>query len=66
MFKSNTRKCNYAISFSGCVYRDKTKCLTALPTYAEQVKVFERKLIGGISGFKCSSCIRFSNIDGEK
>lgn len=49
MFKSNTRKCNYASSFSGCVYRDKSKCLTALPTDAEQVKVFERKLIGGFS-----------------
>lgn len=49
MFKSNTRKCNYASSFSGCVYRDKSQCLTALPTDAEQVKVFERKLIGGFS-----------------
>lgn len=49
MFKSNTRKCNYASSFSGCVYRDKSKCLSAFPTDAEQVKVFERKLIGGFS-----------------
>ena len=31
-FKYNLRKCNSASSFSGCVHRDKSKCLIALPT----------------------------------
>ena len=34
LFKFNPRKCNSASSFTGCVHRDKSKCLIALPTYA--------------------------------
>ena len=49
MFKFNPKKCNSASSFSGCVHKDKSKCLIALPTDAEQVKFFERTLIGGFS-----------------
>ena len=30
-FKFNSRKCNYVSSFSGCIQRDKCKCITALP-----------------------------------
>ena len=41
--------CNPASSFSGCVHRDKSRCLIALPTEAEHVKVFEKTLIGGFS-----------------
>ena len=49
LFKSNRRKCNCASSFSGCVHRDKSKCCIALPTDAENVRVFERTPIGGFS-----------------
>ena len=49
MFKFNSKKCDSASSFSGCVHRDKSKCLIALPSDAEQVKLFERTLIGGFS-----------------
>ena len=49
MFKFNPRKCNSASSFSGCVHRDKSKCLIALPTDVEQVKLFEKTLIRGFS-----------------
>ena len=49
MFKFNPKKCNSASSFSGCVHKDKSKCLMALPTDTEQVKLFERTLIGGFS-----------------
>ena len=31
------------------MHRDKSKCLIALPTDAEQVRVFEKTLIGGFS-----------------
>ena len=31
-----------ASSFSGCVHRDKSKYLIALPTDTEQVRVFEK------------------------
>ena len=50
LFKFNPRKCIAASSFSGSVHRDKSKCCTALPTDAEYVIVFEKKLI---SGFSC-------------
>ena len=49
LFKCNPCKCNSASSFSDCVHRDKSKCLIALPTDAEHVRVFERTLIGGFS-----------------
>ena len=49
IFKFNPKKCNSASSFSGCVHCDKSKCLIALPTDAEQVKHFEMTLIGGFS-----------------
>ena len=49
LFKFNLRKCNSASSFSGCIHRDKSKCLTALPTEAEHVRIFEKTLIGGFS-----------------
>ena len=46
---SNTRKCNSASSFSGCVHRNKSKCCIALPTDAKYVRAFEKTLIGGFS-----------------
>ena len=49
LFNYNPRKCNSAISFSGCVHSDKGKCCIALPTDAEHVRVFEKTLIGGFS-----------------
>ena len=35
MFKFNPKKCNSASSFSGCLHRNKSKCLIALPTDVE-------------------------------
>ena len=32
LFKYNPSKCNYPSSFSGCVHRDVSKCIIALPT----------------------------------
>lgn len=37
-------------SFSGCVHMDKSKCLIALSTDAQHVRVFKKTLI---SGFSC-------------
>ena len=51
MFKFNLKECNSASSFSGCVHRDKSKCLIVLTTDAEQVTLFEKTLIG------CFSCV---------
>ena len=45
LFKYNPRKCNSASSFSDCVHREKSKCLIALPTDAEHVRVFGKTLI---------------------
>ena len=49
MFKFNPKKCNSASSFSGCVHKNKSKCLIALPNDAEQDKLFKRTLVGGFS-----------------
>ena len=42
LFKFNPRKCNSASSLSGYVHRDKSKCLIALPTEAEHVRVLKK------------------------
>ena len=47
LFKFNPRKCNSASSFSGTVRRKKSKCNIVMPTNAEQIRVFEKTLIGG-------------------
>ena len=47
MFKFKPKKCNSGSPFSGCVHRDKSKCLIVLPTCAKQVKLFEKTLISG-------------------
>ena len=44
-FKYNPKKCNSASSFSGCFYRNKSKCSIALPTDVEFARVFEKTLI---------------------
>lgn len=41
LFKFNPRKCNSASSFSGCVHRDKSKCLIALPTNATDILILK-------------------------
>ena len=46
-FKFNPRKWNSANSFSGCVHRDKSKCIITFQTDAETVKIFEKTLKGG-------------------
>ena len=43
-FKCDPRKCNFASSFSGCVQRNKSKMIIALPTKAESVPLFEKKI----------------------
>ena len=50
LLKYNPRQCNSTSSFGGCVHRDKSKCLIALPTDAEHVRVFEKT---SIEGFSC-------------
>ena len=49
IFQYNPGKCNSGSSFSSCVHRDRSKCCIALPTDTEQVRVFEKTLIGGFS-----------------
>ena len=49
LFKYNPKKCNSASSFCGCVHRLKSKCKSFLPTNAEDVRVFEKTVLGGYS-----------------
>ena len=49
LFKYNAKKCNSVSSFSGCVHRLKSKCKIVLPTDAEIVRNFEKRVMGGYS-----------------
>ena len=69
-FKFNLRKFNSAGTFSGCVHRDKSKTVIALPANVETVKLIEKTLI---RGFRCvnthlasNSCILFLNEEKKK
>ena len=48
-FGYNPRKSSSASTLSGCVQRDLSKVMIALPTEIEHAEVFERSLIGGHS-----------------
>ena len=48
-FSFNPRKINTDSTLSGCVQRDVSKVVTALPTCYEHAEVFEKSLIGGFS-----------------
>ena len=48
-FLYNLRKCTSASSLSGCIHWLLSKAITALPTQAEIVELFEKTLIGGFS-----------------
>ena len=45
----NPRKCNSSATFSGCVEREMSKVIIALPTSNEFVNIFETMLTGGFS-----------------
>ena len=43
----NPRKCNSASSMSGCIEREMSKIILALPTKYEHAEIFEETVIGG-------------------
>ena len=45
----NPRKCNSSATFSGCVEREMSKVIIALPTTNEHLGIFETTLTGGFS-----------------
>ena len=45
----NPRRCNSASSMSGCIEREMSKVILALPTKNEHVEIFEETAIGGFS-----------------
>ena len=45
----NPRRCNSASSMSGCIEREMSKVILALPTKYEHIEVFEETVIGGFS-----------------
>ena len=45
----NPRRCNSASSMSGCIERDMSKIILALPTKYDHVKIFEQTVTGGFS-----------------
>ena len=45
----NPRKCNSASSLSGCIEREMSKVIIALPTTAEHLEIFEKTVTGGFS-----------------
>ena len=46
-FGFNPRKCNSASNLRGCVQRNQSKVIIALPTNYEHAEIFEKTLIGG-------------------
>ena len=48
-FSFNPRKINSASTLSGCLQRDVSKVVIALPTCYEHAELFEKSLIGGFS-----------------
>ena len=48
-YSFNPRKCNSANSMSGCIEREMSKIILALPTKYEHVEIFEETVIGGFS-----------------
>ena len=46
-FGFNLRKCNSASTLSGCVQRNQSKVIIALPTNYEHAEIFGKTLIGG-------------------
>ena len=45
----NPRKCNSASSMSGCIEREMSKSILALPTKVKHAEIFEQTVIGGFS-----------------
>ena len=45
----NPRKCNSASSLSGCIERDMSKIIIALPANKTVMEIFEKALTGGFS-----------------
>ena len=48
-FGFNPRKCNNASTLSGCVQRNQSKVIIALPTNYLHAEIFEKTLIGGFT-----------------
>ena len=49
IFPYNPQKCNSPSSLSSCIHRFTSKGITALPTQAEVLELFEKTLIGGFT-----------------
>ena len=45
----NPRKCNLASSMSGCIQREMSTSILALPTKVKHAEIFEQTVIGGFS-----------------
>ena len=48
----NPRIINSASKLSGCIQREKSKCILALPINNTQMEVFEKTICGGFSSVK--------------
>ena len=48
-YSYNPRKCNSASTLSGCIEREMSKVIIALPNSSEVVDIFEKTLTGGFS-----------------
>ena len=48
-YSFNPRKCNSASTLSGCIEREISRIIIALPTFNEAVNIFEQTIAGGFS-----------------
>ena len=66
----NPRKCNSASTLSGCMERQMSRIILALPTKLEHVKIFEQAITGGFSSVNArlafDTQILLTNLDKHK
>ena len=81
LYGFNPRRCNSASTVSGCIEREMSKVIIALPTSSESVEIFEQTITGGFSSvstqlafdteillpnsFENTDCVELTNLDNS-
>ena len=68
-YEFNPRKCNSASFMSGCIEREMSRVILALPTKLDHVEIFEQTVTGGFSSVNTrlafDTQILFLNLDDK-
>ena len=61
-YSFNPRKCNSASTLSGCIEREMSRVIIALPTSNEAVDIFEQTVTRGFNSKRISKRLQLSNL----